>query len=595
VADDNDSTSTASPTMAALASNAARRYGSAVAARFRDGDEWAELTYAELWEKVRDLALGLIRLGVQPGDRVCILANTRVEWTIADLAVCTAAAIVVPVYPTNSPDECEWVVGNSGARVVICEDATQIAKIEQVRPALPDVEHLLVIDGPVDGITTLDELAATGRDGDEAALHERIESVSLDDPTLFIYTSGTTGRPKGVVLTHDGFAAGRRATEEMGLLGRGDVIYLYLPLAHVFAQVIQAGTLEVGATIAFFGGDTTKIIAELGEVRPTVLPSVPRIFEKLYSMAVGSVADHEREQLEHAVDLGVKVRLAEQTGEAVPDEERSLFEQAEDRVFGFVRSLFGGQLRFAISGAAPIAPEILRFFYAAGVPVFEGWGMTETTSLGSINLPDAFRFGTIGKALPGVEMKIADDGEILLRGPVLFREYWRNPDATAETISEDGFLLTGDLGAIDDEGYFTITGRKKDIIITAGGKNLTPANLEGDLRQSLWISQAVMYGDRRPYPVAIITLDPETMVPWAEERGLPTDMAELARTEEVRALIQAELDAANAKYAQVEQIKRFAILDHDFTQDTGELTPTMKLKRNVIYGNHAELFDDLYR
>jgi len=264
-------------------------------------------------------------------------------------------------------------------------------------------------------------------------------------------------------------------------------------------------------------------------------------------------------------------------------------------VFGFVRSLFGGRLRFAISGAAPIAPEILRFFYAAGVPVFEGWGMTETTSLGSINLPDAFKFGTIGLPLPGVEMKIAEDGEILLRGKVLFREYWRNPEATDETISDDGFLLTGDLGEVDEDGFFKITGRKKDIIITAGGKNLTPANLEGDLRQSVWISQAVMYGDRRPYPVAIITLDPETIIPWAEERNLPTEMAELICTDEVLALIQGELDAVNAKYAQVEQIKRFALLDHDFTQETGELTPTLKLKRNVIYDNHADTFDELYR
>ncbi|MDQ3177595.1 MAG: AMP-binding protein, partial [Actinomycetota bacterium] len=267
---------------------------------------------------------------------------------------------------------------------------------------------------------------------------------------------------------------------------------------------------------------------------------------------------------------------------------------ADAAMFSLVRGIFGGRVKMAISGAAPIAPEILEFFYAAGVPVFEGWGMTETTAIGTLNLPDEFRFGTIGRPVAGADVRIAQDGEIEIGGEILMREYWNNPDATASTMTDDGYLRTGDLGSIDEDGYVSITGRKKDIIITAGGKNLTPANLEGDLRRSRFVSQAVMYGDRKPYPVALITLDAETVVPWAESNGLPTDLGELAEHEEMKSVIQAELDGANSRYAKVEQIKRFKILDHDFTVESGELTPSLKLKRNVVYDNYSDAFDDLY-
>ncbi|MBI2705731.1 MAG: long-chain fatty acid--CoA ligase [Actinobacteria bacterium] len=588
------STNKAAATMASLADDAAARYPDHVAARHRSGDGWTGTTYAQLGEMVRPLAKGLLRAGVGPGDRVCILSNTRFEWTVANLAVSATGAIVVPIYPTSSPDECQWVAGDSGARMVIAEDANQVAKIETVRDGLPALEHVVLIDGDGSGLPTLDSLAADGQDHDDSELRARIDAVTLDDPYLIIYTSGTTGRPKGVVLTHGGFAEGRRIVTELGLVGPGDVVYLYLPLAHVFAQLIQADVLEVGATIGYFGGDTTQIVSELSVVKPTVLPSVPRIFEKIYTMATQMVTDDARDDFQRAVDAGVRLREAEHRGDEPSEADKQTVAAADEVMFGLVRSLFGGELKFAISGAAPIAPEILRFFYAAGAPVYEGWGMTETSSLGTINLPDAYKFGTIGRPQPGVEMKIADDGEILIRGPVVFKEYWNNPAATAETIDHDGWMHTGDLGHVDDEGYFTITGRKKDIIITAGGKNLTPANLEGDLRQSPWISQAVMYADRRPYPVALITLDPETIVPWAEGQGLPTDIASLADRDEVRAMIQSEVDRVNANYAKVEQIKRFRILDHDFSQETGELTPTLKLKRNVVYREYVADFDELY-
>ncbi|HEY4376080.1 MAG TPA: AMP-binding protein, partial [Acidimicrobiales bacterium] len=297
---------------------------------------------------------------------------------------------------------------------------------------------------------------------------------------------------------------------------------------------------------------------------------------------------------DEAVDRCVQVRLADAQGQAVAPELRAAAEAADAQLFAPLRSLFGGKLRLAISGAAPIAADVLRLFYAAGVTVLEGWGMTETSGVGTVNLPDAIEFGTVGRALPGVDVKIADDGEILVHGPVLFTEYWQNPEATAETLTADGWLLTGDLGAIDDDGFLSITGRKKDIIITAGGKNLTPANLENDLKQAPWISQAVMYADRRPYPVALITLDQEEIAPWATAHDLPTDLKSLCHEPAVIDLVQGALDTANAKYAQVEQIKRFAILDHDFTQDDGLLTPTLKLKRNVVYERYAAEFAELY-
>jgi long-chain acyl-CoA synthetase len=321
---------------------------------------------------------------------------------------------------------------------------------------------------------------------------------------------------------------------------------------------------------------------------------VPRIFEKLYAMGTSQVPRDQMEEVRRAVEAGVEVRAREIRGESVPPELREDFDPVDERVFKPVRELFGGRVREATTGAAPIAAEILEFFYAAGVPVMEGYGMTESTGLGLSNRPDQFRFRTVGRPLEGVEVKIADDGEILMRGAHVFSGYWQNEEATKEVLDEDGWLHTGDLGEIDDDGFVSITGRKKDIIITAGGKNLAPANVENDLKQSRYISQAVMYGDRKPYPVALITLDEEEILPWAREHDLPENVSDLAEHDEVRGLVQGVLDDVNAKYAQVEQVKRFTILDRDLDADRGELTPTLKVKRNVVYENYADVFDDLY-
>ena len=583
-------------TVAALALSAGERFGARLAARHKVDGEWRELSYAEVTAAIEEVALGLIELGIEAGDRVGILADTRLEWTLASYGITAAGAVVVPVYPTNSARECAWVLGNSGARAVFCETDSQRAKIDQVSDELPELMTTIGIE-PGGGEITLEDLRARGARRELVELSDRQSGVAPADPYTIIYTSGTTGPPKGVVLTHRNAMSVCEMVQELSFVQPGERTYLFLPLAHAFALTAQLASYDLGTTIIYFGGDTKKVIEELVETHPTYLPSVPRIFEKLYTAAMKlqeQASDEDRERFKQAVKLGVEVRRRRERGEPVPAEMEQAFAAADERLYSRVRTLFGGEIHQAVSGAAPIAAEILEFFYACGVPVLEGWGMTETTAVGTVGTLDHFKFGTVGRPMPGVEVRIADeDGEILLRGPNIFSEYWRNPEATAETLV-DGWLHTGDVGEVDDEGYLKITGRKKDIIITAGGKNLTPANIENDLKQSRFISQAVMYGDRRPYPVALITLDPEEILPWAKEHGLPESLGELADEDEVKELVQVELDRANSNYAQVEQIKKFAILDHDLSIEEGELTPTLKVKRNVINDRYAELFDSLY-
>ena len=379
----------------------------------------------------------------------------------------------------------------------------------------------------------------------------------------------------------------------MGVLGQEEqeVTYLYLPLAHSYALLVQLLTVDLGGTIAYFGGDTKQIVPELMATRPTYLPSVPRVFEKIYTLVTGNI---EPAVLAKAVAVGTQVQDLRHAGKEVPAELQAAYDQVDAQLLVNVRGAFGGRLKQASTGAAPIAREILEFFWACGVPVMEGYGMTETSTVATSQVPGGHRFGTVGRALPGVEVRIADDGEVLLKGPNIFAGYHRNADASFGAVV-DGWLHTGDLGVLDEDGYLSITGRKKDIIITAGGKNLTPANLENDMKQSRWISQAMMHGDRRPYPVMLITLDEEEIGPWAEAQGI-TDrsIAALAQHPEVHALVQEVLDAANARYAPVEQVKRFFVLDHDLSQETGELTPTLKVKRNVVDEKYADRFAALY-
>jgi long-chain acyl-CoA synthetase len=588
--------STGSKTIADMIGRAADRYGDRVAAIHKVDGSWREVTFAEVGEIVTEIGLGLIDLGIEPGERVCILSTTRVEWTYCDFAISSAGAVVVPIYPTNSPEECEWVAGNSEASAIVCEDASQVAKIAAVRERLPALRMIVAIDpsGDVGDAIALDAVRERGRTRDAAELEARAAAVTPDDPFTFIYTSGTTGPPKGCVLTHGNYRSVLSMCESLDVITGEERTYLFLPLAHSFALLIQLLSYDVGGSIAYFGGDAKQIVPELRETKPTYLPSVPRIFEKIYTLTLGSQPPEVQAKMKAAAQLGVKVRDMRLRGEAVPPELLGPFEQADEQLFANVRAVFGGELERAVSGAAPIAREILEFFYGCGVPVLEGYGMTETATVATYSTVENHRFGSVGRALPGLEARIADDGELLIKGPNVFQGYHRNDDASFGAVI-DGWLHTGDLGAIDDDGYIFITGRKKDIIITAGGKNLTPANLENDMKSSRWISQAVMHGDRRPYPVMLLTLDEEEIVPWARDQSIDDlSIPALARDERVRALVQADLDAANEKYARVEQVKRFFVLDHDLSQETGELTPTLKVKRNVVYDLYAERFDELY-
>jgi long-chain acyl-CoA synthetase len=585
------STITPTETLAALLPDAVARNRERVAVRHRDATGWCDVTYAEVGDTVTALALGLIDLGIAPGDRVAILASTRPEWTYADFAISMAGCVVVPIYPTNSPQECEWVLSDSDAVAVVCEDASQVAKVLAVRDRLPRLRTLISIE-PAEGAISLEQLIERGREGDWSELDRRAAAVRGDDPYTFIYTSGTTGPPKGCVVTHANFRAVLDMIRKQDLLSsRDDLTYLFLPLAHALALIMQLSSFEAGGAIAYFGGDPSRLLQEIAEVAPTFLPSVPRIFEKVYAAVTRDLDD---ESMREAVRVGGAVEDLRRRGEAVPDSVRAKYDQFDQRLFARVRAAFGGRLRMAVTGAAPVAPEILELFWACGVPVMEGYGMTETASAISINTLAEHRFGTVGKPLPGVEVRIAGDGEILVRGANVFRGYHKNADTTSFGAIDDGWLHTGDLGVLDEAGYLSITGRKKDIIITAGGKNIAPANLENDLKRSPWISHAVMHGDRRPYPVMLITLDNEQIEPWARQRGLPTDTVPLGSLPDVRELIQGELDQANANYARVEQAKKFVILEHDLSQQSGELTPTLKVKRDVVNAKYAALLDALY-
>jgi long-chain acyl-CoA synthetase len=581
---------TGSSTIADMMGLAADRFADKTAVTFKPGDDWVNVSYREVGEIVSEVARGLIDLGLEPGDKAAVLCSTRPEWSYASFGITSAAGVVVPIYPTNSPEECEWVAGNSESRFLFAEDASQVAKIAKVRERLPALEAIIVMDGDAPDALTLDELRERGRGRDAADVAERAAAVQPDDPYTFIYTSGTTGPPKGCVLSHNNYRSVVTMCEQASILHEGDVVYLYLPLAHSFALLIELIAIDLGGTIAYWGGDPKGIVGELMAVKPHYLPSVPRIFEKIYTLVTST---NDPEKIRAATGLGLKVRAMQDAGRTVPDELQAAFDKADEELYANVRNVFGGRLRQATSGAAPIAQEILEFFYACGVPVLEGYGMTETATASTVSTRESYKFGTVGRPLPGTEVRIADDGEILVRGPHIFGGYYKMEDKSFGAI-EDGWLHTGDLGAIDEDGFLSITGRKKDIIITAGGKNLTPANLENDLKQSRWISQAVMHGDRRPYPVALITLDPEEIGPWAKEQGLPADPAALASEPKVLELVQGVLDEVNSKYARVEQIKKFVILDHDLSQETGELTPTLKVKRNVVNEKYEPLFDRLY-
>jgi long-chain acyl-CoA synthetase len=557
----------------------------------RDG-AMHDISFRELAARAQEIAGGLIALGIQPGDRVAILGSTRPEWTIADCAALSAGATVVPVYHTNSPEECAYVLSHSGARVLICEDAEQLRKIESVRAELPELEHVFTMV-PVEGAPSLADLQAAGDPADAAVV-----DVAPSDPATIVYTSGTTGPPKGCILTHANCVATMRMYEEQlrEELRPGVVIFMFLPLAHSLARVVQLVSLDVGATLAFWGGDPKRLLDDIADTRPTYLPSVPRVFEKIHARALAAAEEASpvrRRVFNWAVATGARAHAAERHGGTAGPLLTAGARVADRLVLSRVRGLFGGELRLGLTGAAPIGREVLEFFDACGVLVLEGYGMTETCAAATLNTRGEFRFGTVGRPLPGSEVAIAEDGEILMRGPHVFDGYHRDEEATRD-IFADGWLCSGDLGEIDADGYVAVTGRKKDLIITSSGKNISPTNLETALRETRWISQAVVYGDNHPYLVALLTIDPDEVEALAARAGVPADLAAMIDDPRVHAVLQESVDEVNARFARIEQIKRFAILDHDLSQAADELTPTLKVKRTKVNERYRRELEALY-
>jgi long-chain acyl-CoA synthetase len=572
------------------------------AMRFRPDGRWQRMSYADVFTRAAKIASGLIALGVRPGERVAILGATTPDWTLCDLGALGAGAVVVPIYHTNSPGECAHVLANSGARAVIVEDAGQLAKISAVRDQCPELEHAILMrsDTPSAVTMTLSDLEALGADVSAARLASATAGVGPGDPATIVYTSGTTGPAKGCVLTHANILSTAAMYEDqLRLAGDGSpVVFMFLPLAHVLARVVQFVTFKVGGELAFWGGDASTLLADIKDVRPTHFPTVPRVFEKLHTTALARAESSDRLHralFSWALAVGGRVRAAEREARRPGLRDRAQYALADPLVLRKVRALFGGRLERALTGAAPIGREVLEFFDACGITILEGYGMTETTAAATLNTPAAHRFGSVGRPLAGVEVRIAADGEILMRGPNVSPGYFDNETATAETFDADGWLKSGDLGHVDDHGYLLITGRKKDLIITSSGKNISPANLETLIAETRWISHAVVYGDNKPYLVALVTIDPEERRALAAHAGIPAaDVDVLGQDPAVLGLLQEALDAVNAQFATIEQIKRFAVLDHDLTEADDELTPTLKVKRAVVYKRFRDRLETLY-
>ena len=586
-----------SRTLADLLPNSAARHGSDGAFLFKnEAGSWEETSYEKVAAEVQALTLGLKDLGVQRGDKVAIIGNTRPEWTLFDFAAMSTGATVVPIYQSNSPSECQYVLEHSESRVVIAENEDQLAKIREVRDSLPALENVVIMIGEADDAISMNELRAKGDSGSAEDYKASYEAVEPDDLCKIVYTSGTTGPPKGCMISHGNYRAMLDMADSASIVEEGETSYLFLPLAHVFALLIQYGMIDIGGRIAFWERDQLKIVPNLAEVKPESFPSVPRIFEKVHDTAVATAEGEgglKSAIFRWAFRVGKRYRKAEAQGKKPGFLLTKQFNFADKAVFSKIREIFGGNLRVAISGAAPIDPEILRFYEAAGVPLFEAWGMTETSTGGTTNMPGENRIGTVGKPVDGVELKIAEDGELLIKGDNVFQGYYKNPEATAETIT-DGWLHTGDIASIDEDGYVSIIGRKKEIIITAGGKNITPVNIEQEVKRHPLVSQCVVIGDRRPYLIALITLDQEALTRFAAEQGMLDEPGAMVGSPLVRETLEQHIEEVNRNFARVEQIKRFHILPHDLSQEGGELTPTLKIKRPVVATKYEKEIEDLY-
>jgi long-chain acyl-CoA synthetase len=532
-------------------------------------DGWRPVSWDEAAERVEALARGLLGRGVRHGDRVAVLSRTRLEWILLDWAVMSIGAVVVGLYPTSSAKECEYILEHCEAVLAFTEDEEQTRKLVSIRGALPALREVIPFD-------RLDKLEAEGR----LAKHLRPDPVAEDNLATLIYTSGTTGPPKGCMLTHRNLVTAATRVVE-GLHHPSDVVLLFLPLAHSYGRLAHQAASFRGSTVACVA-DVARVPEALAAVRPTVLPAVPRVYEKVHANTLGEIerAGGSRRRIGlWALGVGARASRARREGAPVGGM-LALQERLADRlVFSKVRERLGGRLRVGISGAAPLSTDVMEFFHALGVPVIEGYGLTETASSASVNEPEDFQIGTVGRPVEGAEIRLAEDGEILVRSDSVFTGYYKEPEATAEALTDDGWLRTGDVGEIDAQGFLRVTDRKKDLIITAGGKNIAPQNLENALKSSRFVSQAIVVGDRRPYVTALLTLD-------------EAEVASSGR--DPQGLVQQLVDDVNRDRTRVEQIKRFVILPRDFSQEEGEVTPTLKLRRRVIHDHFANEIEQLY-
>ena len=556
-------------------------------------DGWREVSWAEAAERVELMANGLLARGVRKGDAFGILARNTLEWSLFDFALAHVGAVGAAIYANSSPRDARYVLEHSEAVGVLCEDAAQREKIASGGGSPASVRHLLTFAD----LAALEEEGRAYRDAHPDALDNAVAAIDEEDLFTFIYTSGTTGPPKGCMIRHRNYYAMVAVVDELPDRGRpSDVMLLYLPLAHNFGRLMHLSGPYVGYTIAFVA-DPLDVARAIPEVRPTILPSVPRVYEKVHTAITASFDETtgvKRRLVDWALAVGRRESALRREGRPLPAGLAMQHRLADRLVFSKVKERLGGRLRLPISGGAPLAREIAELFDALGICIMEGYGLTECTTAATTNRWGAYRFGTVGQALPGFELALADDGELLIRSETIFAGYFKEPEATAEVLGEDGWLRSGDIATIDEQGFVTITDRKKDIIVTAGGKNIAPQNLENDLKTSRFVSQALVIGDNRPYPAALITLDPVELGKWAEERGLHGDLPSLARDPRVVELVGSIVDDVNRERSRYEQVKRFAVLDRDFEMERGEVTPTLKLRRRVVLDNFAAEVEGLY-
>ena len=571
--------------------------------RYPQDHSWDSVTWQQVGERVHHIAAGLISLGIAPEDRVALASSTRYEWVLADFAVMCAGAATTTVYPTTMARDVAYIVANSGSRVVIAEDQTQVDKLLEHRAELPDVNKVVIIDGNGDGdwVITLYELEQLGKQllaDSPNVIEERVATVGADQLASLIYTSGTTGRPKGVRLTHGAWTYTAAAIDALDILGPDDLNFLWLPLAHAFGKVMLALPLQIGFPTAI-DGRVERIVDNLAALRPTIMGAAPRIFEKAHARIEGMVAEQGRltkKMFDLAIGIGMRVSEARQAGKK-PSLASSLAYKAADRlVFSTIRERFGGRLRFFVSAAAALDREVAQWFDAVGIIVLEGYGLTETAAASFINRPNAYRFGTVGWPFPGTEAKIADDGEILLRGPGVMTAYHDLPAATAEALDEDGWFHTGDVGQIDADGYLRITDRKKDMFKTSQGKYVAPSAIDAKFKGLCpYVSELLVYGEAKPYCVALVSLDKEAITDWAGKHGLGGDsFAEIASDDKTKELIAGYIDELNLELNRWEQIKRFTIIDRELSIEAGDLTPSMKLRRKVVVEKFADRLSALY-